>query len=61
MVRIIRGAGRIPVQRNTLYGVVEDFSDHDPVEVDTLVRRSCNDKTAAFLNRLAAHVPGAGA
>lgn len=61
MVRIIRDAGRIPVQRNTLYGVVEDFSDHDPVEVETLVRRSCNDKTAAFLNRLATHSPGAGA
>lgn len=39
MCRIIRGAGRIPVQRNTLYEVVRDFEASDPVPYDTLVKR----------------------
>ncbi|MBD0414234.1 5-amino-6-(D-ribitylamino)uracil--L-tyrosine 4-hydroxyphenyl transferase CofH [Oryzicola mucosus] len=61
MVRIIRAAGRIPIQRNTLYGVVEDFSDHDPVEIAPLVERKCSSKTSAFLDRIAAQIPGATA
>lgn len=38
--RVIRDAGRVPVQRNTVYGVIHEFgdtSDQDPVEaLDTI-------------------------
>jgi len=51
MVRIIRAAGRIPVQRNTLYGVVEDYSDHDPAEIAPLVERMAGASPVAFLDR----------
>jgi 7,8-didemethyl-8-hydroxy-5-deazariboflavin synthase CofH subunit len=54
MVRIIRSAGRIPVQRNTLYGVVEDFGDHDPTALAPLVGRAEGVSPVAFLDRLAA-------
>ena len=40
MVRIIRGAGRIPVQRDTLYREIENFADHDPPEISPLVERA---------------------
>lgn len=50
MVRIIRAAGRAPVQRNTLYGTVEDFSDHDPADVAPLVGRSRGANPVAFLD-----------
>jgi len=30
--RLIRQAGRVPVERNTVYEVINDFSDGDPVE-----------------------------
>jgi len=49
IVRIIRSAGRIPVQRNTLYGLVEDFADHNPPELEPLVER-CGAGPADFLN-----------
>lgn len=39
MVTLIRAAGRIPVQRNTLYETLEVFDDHDPVAIDPLVAR----------------------
>jgi len=52
MVRIIHSAGRIPVQRNTLYDVVEDFSDHDPQELAPLVSRVAGASPVAFLDRL---------
>jgi len=39
MVQIIRGADRIPVQRNTAYEVLEVFADHDPVRQAPLVER----------------------
>lgn len=51
MVRIIRGAGRNPVQRTTLYDVVEDFSDHDPQEIAPLVQRTAGHDPVAFLDR----------
>ena len=51
MVRIIRSAGRTPVQRNTLYGVVEDFSDHDPKPIAPLVGRLEGASPLAFLDR----------
>lgn len=50
MVRIIRSAGRIPVQRNTLYDVVEDFSDHDPAEIAPLVDRTAGASPLSFLD-----------
>jgi FO synthase len=53
MVRIIRSARRIPVQRNTLYEVIEDFSDHDPKEIAPLVSRGEGANPVAFLDRLA--------
>ncbi len=40
MVRIIRKAGRVPVRRNTLYDVLERFTDHDPVDYAPLVNRN---------------------
>lgn len=39
MVHIIRTAGRIPVQRNTLYETVESFEEHDPEFIAPLVER----------------------
>jgi 7,8-didemethyl-8-hydroxy-5-deazariboflavin synthase CofH subunit len=54
MVEIIRAAGRIPVQRSTLYGVVEDFSDHDPQPIAPLVGRANGLSPLAFLDRQAA-------
>lgn len=39
MVRLIRAAGRMPVQRNTLYETIEEFRGHDPVAIDPLVAR----------------------
>ncbi|MEM8952185.1 MAG: 5-amino-6-(D-ribitylamino)uracil--L-tyrosine 4-hydroxyphenyl transferase CofH [Pseudomonadota bacterium] len=39
MVKLIRAADRIPVQRSTLYDVLEVFDDHDPMPVDPLVAR----------------------
>ena len=53
MVRIIRAAGRVPVQRNTLYGVVESFADHDPKEIAPLVERARGIDPVAFLDRMA--------
>lgn len=60
MVRIIRAAGRVPVQRNTLYGTVEDFSDHDPAEIAPLVARAEGKSPVAFLERHAAAAVRAG-
>ena len=40
MADLIRAAGRIPVQRNTLYETLEVFDDHDPVDLDPLVARN---------------------
>ncbi len=40
MVQIIRAAGRIPVQRNTPYDILEVFDDHDPDVIDPLVARN---------------------
>lgn len=54
MVRIIRAAGRVPMQRNTLYGMVEDFSDHDPADIAPLVERSRGANPVAFLGGRAA-------
>ncbi len=39
MVDLIRAAGQIPFQRNTLYDVLEMFDDHDPKEIAPLVAR----------------------
>ncbi len=55
MVRIIRSAGRIPVQRNTLYDVVADYSERDPDEIAPLVGRRQGANPLAFLDRAASH------
>ncbi|MGI9437430.1 MAG: 5-amino-6-(D-ribitylamino)uracil--L-tyrosine 4-hydroxyphenyl transferase CofH [Geminicoccaceae bacterium] len=39
MVDLIRAAGQIPFQRNTLYEVLEVFDDHDPPDIPPLVAR----------------------
>jgi FO synthase len=39
MVSLIRAAGRVPVQRNTLYETLSVFADHDPPEIPPLVAR----------------------
>ncbi|MEM7059057.1 MAG: 5-amino-6-(D-ribitylamino)uracil--L-tyrosine 4-hydroxyphenyl transferase CofH [Pseudomonadota bacterium] len=43
LCEIIRSAGRVPVRRNTVYGVVDVFDDHDPVELAPLVPRQNAD------------------
>ncbi|MEM6711166.1 MAG: 5-amino-6-(D-ribitylamino)uracil--L-tyrosine 4-hydroxyphenyl transferase CofH [Pseudomonadota bacterium] len=43
MVQIIRDAGRVPVQRNTLYETLERFDDHDPQVLEPLVERLGRD------------------
>jgi len=60
MVRIIRAAGRVPMQRNTLYDTVEDFSDHDPAEIAPLVARAEGKSPVAFLERRPAAAVSAG-
>jgi FO synthase len=40
MVDLIRTAGQVPFQRNTLYEVIEVFDDHDPREIAPLVARA---------------------
>lgn len=60
MVRIIRATGRVPVQRNTLYGVVESFEDHDPKDIPPLVERACGTDPVAFLDRMTAATRMAG-
>ncbi|MEM9144915.1 MAG: 5-amino-6-(D-ribitylamino)uracil--L-tyrosine 4-hydroxyphenyl transferase CofH [Pseudomonadota bacterium] len=40
LCKIIRSAGRVPVRRNTLYGVQEVFDDHNPAELAPLVDRT---------------------
>lgn len=51
MVRIIRAAGRVPARRNTLYGIVERFDDHDPDELQPLVPRADDVDPTAFMKR----------
>jgi FO synthase len=55
MVRIIRSAGRVPVQRNTLYEMVADYSERDPDEIAPLVGRAEGANPLAFLNASAQH------
>lgn len=50
MVQIIRSAGRVPVQRNTLYGMVREFADADPeTQVPLVDRQGANP--LAFLEK----------
>ncbi len=46
MVQIIRSAGRVPVQRNTLYGNVRRYTDCDPDMLTPLVDRQGRDPLA---------------
>ncbi len=39
IVQMVRSAGRVPVQRNTLYETVERFDTHDPADIAPLVDR----------------------
>ncbi|MFN3225706.1 MAG: 5-amino-6-(D-ribitylamino)uracil--L-tyrosine 4-hydroxyphenyl transferase CofH [Hyphomicrobiales bacterium] len=50
MVQIIRSAGRVPVQRNTLYGTIQRFDNIDPLAQDPLVDRNGADPLA-FLEK----------
>ena len=50
MVQMIRAAGRIPVRRNTVYGVREIYDDHDPEVLAPLVARG-GAEPLAFLKR----------
>lgn len=43
LCRIVRSADRVPVRRNTLYDIREVFDDHDPVELEPLVKRHDHD------------------
>ena len=40
MVKIIRHAGKIPMQRNTVYGVKKNFENCEPKDVPPLVPRN---------------------
>jgi FO synthase len=40
MVRLIRAAGRIPIQRSTTYATLEVYDNHDPRDVPPLVPRT---------------------
>lgn len=51
MVEIIRAAGRVPVQRDTLYRELDVFDDHDPVAIAPLVERAEGVNPIAFLRR----------
>lgn len=51
MVEIIRAAGRVPVQRDTLYRTLDVFDDHDPAPVPPLVERAQGVDPIAFLRR----------
>ena len=51
MVEIIRAAGRVPVQRDTLYRTLEVFDDHDPPAIPPLVERNPGVSPVAFLHR----------
>jgi 7,8-didemethyl-8-hydroxy-5-deazariboflavin synthase CofH subunit len=50
MVQIIRSAGRVPVQRTTLYGTIQRFDNIDPLALDPLVDRNGADPLA-FLEK----------
>ncbi len=50
MVRLIRAAGRIPVQRSTLYEPLQCFGDHDPRPVAPLVGRAPGADPLDFLS-----------
>ncbi|SFR12390.1 5-amino-6-(D-ribitylamino)uracil--L-tyrosine 4-hydroxyphenyl transferase CofH [Poseidonocella sedimentorum] len=39
LCELIRSAGRMPMRRNTVYGVVDVYDDHDPEELAPLVAR----------------------
>lgn len=52
MVRIIRAAGRVPAQRDTLYRTIADFSDRTPDPVDPLVPRAPGADPLAFLDAI---------
>lgn len=49
MVRLIRAAGRIPVQRSTLYTTVQDYRNHDPAGVAPMVTRAQGVDPLGFL------------
>jgi FO synthase len=51
MVDLIRAAGQVPYQRNTLYDVLEVFDDHDPVDIAPLVARDGGGAPLDFLGR----------
>lgn len=50
LARIIRAAGRVPVQRNTLYDTLEVFDDHEPDDVAPLVSRANGVSPIRFLD-----------
>ncbi len=60
MVRIIRAAGRVPVQRDTLYRAVEVFDDHDPVDIAPLVARAGGCSPTSFLDAATSRFAEAG-
>tara|TARA_B100000700_G_C14990216_1_gene830898 strand:- start:1308 stop:1850 length:543 start_codon:yes stop_codon:yes gene_type:complete len=51
MTGIIRGAGRIPVQRTTLYKEIASYNDRDAGEFKPLVARSGTSETEALASR----------
>ncbi len=43
---LIRSVGRIPVQRNTVYGIIDVYDGHDPEALAPLVTREAHDPLA---------------
>lgn len=46
MVKLIKSTGRVPVRRNTLYQVQEDYDGHEPKELLPLVDRNTSEPLA---------------
>ena len=54
MVQLIRSAGKVPVQRNTIYKTIVTFDQKDPDSQEPLVART-NKHPLAFLDQESRH------
>lgn len=53
MTKIIRAAGRTPVQRDTGYKTLEVYDHHDPVDAGPLVSRAPEESPIRFIRKTA--------
>ncbi len=52
MVKIIRNAGRIPVERNTVYDALNVYDNHNPIDVGPLVPRNVSESPIRFIGEI---------